>query len=108
MAEEPPDPTELKAALDKFGDDAKKWDQQHDTMTEAKSAADGLDIDALAFGPFAWFGLSGKYKDVQQMIVDRCNEGATEFDKIAKALIKARDGYQKDEEQGVHEVKKVW
>jgi hypothetical protein len=42
------------------------------------------------------------------MIADRCDEGATEFGEISKALIKARNEYEKDEAKNVHATKEVW
>lgn len=108
MTETPPDPQELKFALGKFGEDAKHWDGTKAEMGKAKQSADALDIETLAFGPANWLDMADKYKQVKQMISDRCGEGATEFGEISKALIKARNEYEKDEAKNVHTTKKVW
>jgi hypothetical protein len=108
MTETPPDPQELKFALGKFGQDAKHWNDTKTEMDKAKQGADALDIETLAFGPANWLGIADKYRQVKQMVSDRCNEGATEFGEIGKALIKARNEYEKDEAKNVHATKKVW
>lgn len=108
MSETPPDAGDLKFALAKFGDDAKRWSDNGTEMDKAKEAADAIDIETLAFGPANWLGVADKYRDVKQMIVDRCGEGATEFDNIGKALIQARNEYERDEANNVHAINKVW
>lgn len=108
MTETPPDAGELKAALAKFGEDAKLWNEHKAALEKAKAGAEGLDIESLAFGPAVWVGLDARYREVQQMIIDRLGEGAREFGAIAGNLIKARDTYQREEEKNIHAIKKKW
>jgi hypothetical protein len=102
-----PSPGEVSYALSKFGEDARRWDDNNTAMDQAKQAASAIAIDPLAFGPAAWMGLADKYREVQQMIVDRCTEGAAEFSAIANNLIKARDELKRTEEENINAVNRV-
>ncbi|MGE5286385.1 MAG: hypothetical protein ACM3ML_04090 [Micromonosporaceae bacterium] len=104
----PPNPQQLKVAIGAFTTDAKLWDDTANTLDQARSGAAGITIDSLAFGPAAWFGVADKYKQVQQMVADRCGEGVTEFHTIASNLIKSRDAYQKAEDDNVHAINNSW
>jgi hypothetical protein len=108
MSDTPPDPHQLKVAIGSFTTDAKFWHDLGDTIDKASAGAQGLTINSLAFGPAAPFGIADKYNEVQQMVVDRCKEGGVEFREIAKKLIKARDEYQKAEDDNTHAIKHSW
>lgn len=108
MGNTPPDPNQLKVAIGAFSTDAKLWDGNADMIDKAGQGAGGLHISALAFGPTAWFGVADKYNEVQQMVNDRCKEGGSEFRQIATNLIKARDEYQKAEDNNVHAINHSW
>lgn len=90
--------TQLRAALEKFGDDAVLWEENSQQLSAAQSAASRLAIDSLAFGPAAWLGLADRYHEVQQMIVDRLGEGSEVCSSVAANLISARDSIQRADE----------
>ncbi|GAA4618838.1 hypothetical protein GCM10023195_84940 [Actinoallomurus liliacearum] len=108
MTETPPSIQDLRFALGKFTSDAAQWDAHSRSMRQAEQAADALHIDSLTFGPAALFGMAETYRRVQQMIIDRCGEAAIEFGAIADNLIKARNAYQREEDNNVHAANKAW
>ncbi|GAA4630530.1 hypothetical protein GCM10023196_056240 [Actinoallomurus vinaceus] len=108
MTETPPNRQDLGFALGKFALDAAQWDEHSGLMRHAEQAAGALHIDPRAFGPAAFIGVAEKYRQVQQMITDRCGEAAVEFGAIADNLIKARNAYQREEDNNVHAANKAW
>jgi hypothetical protein len=108
MTETPPSRQDLRFALGKFTSDAEQWDEHSRLMRNARQAAGALNIDSQAFGPAVPIGVAEKYRQVHQMIIDRCGEAAVEFGAIADNLIKAREAYQREEENNVHAANKAW
>lgn len=90
--------TRTRAALEKFGEDAQRWYENSSQLATAQAAASALSIEPLAFGPAAWLGVAGSYRQVQQMIVDRLGEGAAVSTTIAETLITVRDRIQATED----------
>jgi hypothetical protein len=108
MSQTPPEPADLRFALSKFGEDAKRWDDNARVLGQAARSADALEIDALAFGPAAWLGVPEQYRLVQRMITDRLAEGERRLAEVAEALRTARDVYQREEDANVHRIKGIW
>lgn len=99
---------DISYALEKFGEDARLWSESAHVLKSAKDSAADLTIAPLAFGPAVWMGLSERYNEIQQMIIERLDEGSVELERISRALIRSRNDYRDDEDSGVHEMNRVW
>jgi hypothetical protein len=102
-----PDPNELRYALAQFGLDATRWSDTGRTLGKAAREAQDLTLHAAAFGPGALW-LAGTYDQLQTAISQRLTEGTTVFADVSSNLLEARDAYQRDEDNHVHAMKKMW
>lgn len=108
MSQTPPEPADLRYAIEQFAVDAQRWQDNADALREASAAAAAITVDPLAFGPSAWLDLPDIYAQVHQMIVDRLREGSERFAEIAENLLQAQETYRQEEENNVHRVRGIW
>lgn len=106
MTPQAPDPDALRFALDKFGEDAQRWQESAAVLGAASRVADGLALRILDFGMVPM--VHGAYSEVQQLVVTLLSDGAAEGDAIASSLLAARDTYQQEEDANVHLFKGIW
>ena len=108
MSQTPPEPADLRYAIERFTVDAQRWQDNATTLGDASAAAASITVDPLAFGPAVWLDMADTYAQVHQMLVDRLREGGERFAEIADNLIQARDTYRREEENNVHQIRGIW
>lgn len=108
MSQTPPEPADLRYAIEQFAVDAQRWQDNATTLGDASAAAASITLDPLAFGPGTWLDMADIYEQVHQMLIDRLHEGSDQFSGISDNLILARDTYQREEENNVHQIRGIW
>jgi hypothetical protein len=90
--------------------EAKKWFALSDEMHKVAGNVAGLTLDASAFwcGDGISIAAAPIYADYQKFVQDRCNEGSTEFDEVARALNRAADEYDGSDEVSAETLTKIY
>lgn len=86
---------------DKIRDEAKRWFDFADDMTEIKRKTDNLYLGPLAFFPGGLGTEPGhyiKYRECLNAVTDRQFGGAVEFELIGIALSKIAESYEETDE----------
>jgi hypothetical protein len=104
-----PTPAEVAAAIKALFDEAAMWNRSAGTMQTAANATKGLSLgeDALSWASRPT-GLVDTYRLIQQRVSTLLAEGAQTFTELGAALGTAAAGYQRDENDAVHRMRKVW
>jgi hypothetical protein len=89
MSQTPPEPEDLRYAIERFTVDAQRWQDNATTLGNASASAASITVDPLAFGPATWLDMAYVYEQVHQMLTRRLREGSEQFDKIADNLVQA-------------------
>jgi hypothetical protein len=104
-----PDATQIKVAVEAMRADAHMWLDMADEIREAGRVADRLDLSALHFSYIAdQFGMTELYRDVREKMVRLLSDGADCFESLTTALRTAADGYEADEQAGVHRFRNIY
>jgi hypothetical protein len=54
MSQTPPEPEDLRYAIERFTVDAQRWQDNATTLRDASASAASITVDPLAFGPATW------------------------------------------------------
>lgn len=102
----PPNPHDLKVAIDALRDAGREWDSQSRELSTISGNTESLTMSALELGLAA--PIHGAYEHLRAALQARLSEGATEAGRIGEALNHAATVYQREEDKGVHALNKVW
>lgn len=104
-----PTKDQIRVAVDALRADARMWRSMEDELRDAAREAFRLDLGVSQvsyLGEKA--GLTEAYIDIQSTLVRLLGEGVKAFDEMAAALIKAADGYERDEHNAVHRLRGIY
>lgn len=97
--------TPVHVACDKLREDASLWTAVAGEVRTAGRSAAGLALGPDKLGhAAAERGIVAAYQAVQQRIAQLLTGGATEFENLATTLRKVADTYQREDDQGAHNV----
>ncbi|MEU5883509.1 hypothetical protein [Spirillospora sp. NPDC047279] len=101
-----PDPDKIEVAISSLYSAGREWTKQSGELKRIANNAASLEMNSTQMGLAA--PVRGVYEKVRAGIQARLLEGAQEAAAIGKALEGASIQYRKEEQEGVHRIKKIW
>lgn len=95
--------TDVATAIEKLKGAAADFDTMGETLLTASRKADSIDLGLAQVGFMAVDeGFLVSYKGAQDFLIDVLADGAEAMHSVGKAVRKAANAYEKDEEAGAH------
>jgi hypothetical protein len=105
----PPPPQQVTAAIDAIREDAKMWYDMAETVNTARRAAEGL---GLGESQLSWAsndtGLLASYHAIHQKILTLLSEADANLQSQGLALNSAANGYERDEQNTLHQMRNIY
>lgn len=98
----------IEVALDAMRSDARAWQTAAEQLSGPKSAIGSLSVTVADVSVFAvWAGLDQSYNEAVAAIEEALQNAADYFLKLSSDLNGAASQYERDDEEGMHEIQKT-
>lgn len=99
----------ITVALEAMRSDATTWQNASGDLTAPQNAVSSLNITAEAFSKWAVDrGIDQTYEDARGALENMLEQAASYFAEISQDLRQAAEQYERDDEQGKHEIESAY